>query len=70
VPAPEVIARAAELRAILFDVPDVEHTHYGDECTFDYFIGKHALKDPALLQLVIILLAAAIDILLKTVISR
>lgn len=35
VPAPEAIARAAKLRAIPFDVPDVEYTHYGDECAFE-----------------------------------
>jgi hypothetical protein len=26
----------------------VEYTHYEDECTFDYFIKKHKLNDPAL----------------------
>lgn len=61
VPAPEVIGRAAELQAVPFDVPDVEYTHYGDQCTFDYFIGKHGLDDPALLQLAAIVRAADTD---------
>lgn len=61
VPAPEVIAHAAELQAVPFDVPDVEYTHYGDECTFDYFLRKHRLNDPALRQLALIVRAADTD---------
>ncbi len=26
----------------------MEYSHYGDECTFDYILKKHGLKDPAL----------------------
>lgn len=48
VSANEVKIKAKELNATPFDVPDVEYTHYGEECTFDYFIKKHKLKDPAL----------------------
>lgn len=48
VPEKEVMTKAQELNAIPFDVPGVEYTHYEDRCTFDYFIEKHQLSDPAL----------------------
>ena len=48
VPFNEVIPKSKEINAIPFDLPDVEYTHYGDQCTFDYIIKKHKLKDPAL----------------------
>lgn len=46
-PFNEVKAKAAVLNAIPFDIPDVEYTHYGTDCTFDYIIKKHAITDPA-----------------------
>jgi AraC-like DNA-binding protein len=48
VPFESVKSRAEELNAIPFDVPDVEYTHYGDECTFDYIVKKHKVGDPAI----------------------
>ena len=48
VPVDKVKEKAKELNAIPFDIPAVEFTHYGDECTFDYFIRKYDLKDNAL----------------------
>jgi AraC-like DNA-binding protein len=48
VPFDQVIPRSRELGAIPFDLPNVEYTHYGDKCTFDYIIKKHKLSDPAL----------------------
>lgn len=48
VPAEKVIELAQVLRATPFDVADVEYTHYGDECTFDYIVRKHRIKDPAI----------------------
>lgn len=48
VPAQEVIATAAETGAVPFDVPGVEFSHYGPECTFDYFLKKYELTDQAL----------------------
>ena len=48
VPFNEVIKKAKELNAIPFDVPDVEFTHYKDECTFDYIVKKYKIKDPAI----------------------
>jgi hypothetical protein len=39
---------AAEVGAIPFDVDGVELTHVGKLCSFDAFIKKYQLKDPAL----------------------
>ena len=47
VPFKDVKSRAKILNAIPFDIPGVEYTHYKDECTFDYFIKKHKIDDPA-----------------------
>lgn len=48
VPFDEVLSKAEQLNAILFDIPGVEYTHYGNECTFDYLIKKHNIKDDVL----------------------
>jgi AraC-like DNA-binding protein len=48
VPFEKVLEKAKELQATPFDIPDVEYTHYGDECTFDYIIRKHKIKDAAI----------------------
>ena len=48
VPEKHVLEKARALDAIPFDIPDVEYTHYGEECTFDYFLRKHKLNDAAL----------------------
>ncbi len=48
VPYGEIARKATELAAIPFDIPDTEFTHYEDRCTFDYFLEKYNLKDPAL----------------------
>jgi AraC-like DNA-binding protein len=48
VPAAEVVATAEATGATPFDVPDVEFSHYGSDCTFDYFLKKYQLHDPAL----------------------
>jgi AraC-like DNA-binding protein len=61
VPFSLVKTKAAELNAIPFDIPDVEFTHYGDECTFDYFIRKYELKDDALKTLAVIVRGADTD---------
>ncbi|MVM33439.1 hypothetical protein GO755_25610 [Spirosoma sp. HMF4905] len=47
-PEDQAIHQAQVVDAIPFDVPGVEYTHYEDRCTFDYFLQKHALTDPAL----------------------
>lgn len=61
VPFEEVISKAKELNAIPFDLPAVEYTHYGDQCTFDYIIQKHNLTDPALLTMAAIIRGADTD---------
>jgi hypothetical protein len=61
VPFNEVLHKAKELNAIPFDIPDVEYTHYADQCTFDYIIKKHAIKDPAIALLAPIVRGADTD---------
>ena len=47
VPFEQVLSQSKELNAIPFDIPGVEFTHYGKECSFDYFIKKYKIKDSA-----------------------
>ena len=61
VPFNEVLDKAAELKAIPFDIPDVEFTHYDGQCTFDYIIKKYAIKDPAVLVMAVIVRGADTD---------
>jgi hypothetical protein len=61
VPFENVLAKAKELGATPFDIPDVEYTHYGDECTFDYIVKKHKIKDPAITTLALIVRGADTD---------
>jgi len=60
-PAEKVKELAKELNAIPFDIPGVEHTHYDDQCTFDYFVKKYAIKDAAVHTLAIIVRGADTD---------
>jgi hypothetical protein len=48
VPFEQVIEKAKQLNAVPFDIPDVEFSHYGDQCTFDYLVKKYKIKDPAI----------------------
>ena len=61
VPFDEIKAKAKTLDASPFDVPDVEYSHYKDECIFDYFLKKHQLTDPALQTLALIVRGADTD---------
>jgi AraC-like DNA-binding protein len=61
VPFEKVLAKAKELNAIPFDIPDVEYTHYGDECTFDYIVRKHKIKDAAIKTMAVIVRGADTD---------
>ena len=61
VPFDEVIPKSKEINATPFDLPDVEYTHYGDQCTFDYILKKHKLKDPALSLIATIVRGADTD---------
>ena len=51
VPAAQVLAVEAESGAVPYDIPGVEMTHVGELCSFDAFIAKHGLTQPALQQL-------------------
>jgi hypothetical protein len=51
VPPADVMGVAGREGAIPFDVPGVELGHQGDRCSFDAFLGKYGLTDPALLAL-------------------
>jgi hypothetical protein len=44
-----------------YDVPGVELGHVGDRCSFDAFLGKHKLEDPALQALAVIVRGADTD---------
>ncbi len=58
VPAADVLKIAAETGATPYDIPGVEMTHVGQLCSFDAFLGKHALVEPALQQLATIVRGA------------
>ena len=61
VPFAEVIPKAKELGAIPFDMPGVEFSHYGEDCTFDYFVKKYKIKDPAVHTMAVIVRGADTD---------
>jgi hypothetical protein len=63
VPAAHVLQTAREAPAVPFDVPGVELTHEGPLCSFDAFLGKYGLEDPALARLAEIVRAADTDTL-------
>jgi hypothetical protein len=58
VPADQVLAVAKEKDAIPYDVPGVEFSHVGDHCSFDAFLKKYGLSDPALQKLAVIVRGA------------
>ena len=58
VPPAEVLAVAARDDAIPYDVPDVELSHVGEKCSFDAFLARYRLDDPALAQLALIVRGA------------
>jgi hypothetical protein len=51
VPTSQVMAVAEREKAIPYDVPNVELGHHGEHCSFDAFLDKYQLTDPALLAL-------------------
>ena len=61
VPFLDVKTKAKELTAIPFDIPDVGFTHYEDKCTFDYFVQKYEIDDPAIHTVAIIVRGADTD---------
>jgi hypothetical protein len=58
VPADKVLAVASETGAIPYDIPGVEMSHVGELCSFDAFLNKYQLADPALRQLATIVRGA------------
>jgi hypothetical protein len=61
VPAGEVLKVAAETGATPYDIPGVEMGHVGERCSFDTFLMKYELRDPALLKLATIVRGADTD---------
>jgi hypothetical protein len=51
VPASEVLQVAQETGATPYDIPGVEMGHVGEMCSFDAFLAKYRLDDPALQKL-------------------
>lgn len=58
VPAAEVMTVAEREEAIPYDVPGVKLGHHGDRCSFDAFLDKYKLDDPALRALALIVRGA------------
>ena len=58
VPAGEVMKVAEREQAIPYDVPGVELGHHGEQCSFDAFLDKYKLDDPALHALALIVRGA------------
>jgi hypothetical protein len=58
VPSGDVLKVANETGAVPYDIPGVEMTHVGELCSFDAFLKKYQLTDPALMQLATIVRGA------------
>ena len=61
VPTDQVLQVASETGAIPYDIPGVEMSHVGELCSFDTFLKKYNLADPALQQLAVIVRGADTD---------
>jgi hypothetical protein len=58
VPAEEVFRMAEQTGAIPYDIPGAELSHVGELCSFDAFLQKYHLTDPALQALAVIVRGA------------
>ncbi len=58
VPSGEVLKVAEATGAVPYDIPGVEFSHEGELCSFDAFLKKYNLSDPALQQLAVIVRGA------------
>lgn len=58
VPADQVFRVAEEMDAIPYDIPGAELSHVGELCSFDAFLEKYQLSDPALQSLAVIVRGA------------
>jgi hypothetical protein len=54
----EVLRLAGELGATPYDIPNVEFSHAGELCSFDAFLKRYDLTDPALHRLAAIVRGA------------
>ena len=54
----EVMETARREGAVPFDVPGVELGHHGEGCSFDAFLEKYRIEDPALRALALIVRGA------------
>jgi protein-tyrosine-phosphatase len=61
VPASEVLAAAQREGATPYDIPNVELGHHGPQCSFDAFLDRYELDDPALRALAGIVRGADTD---------
>jgi hypothetical protein len=61
VPKEQVFEKAKEMNAIPYDIPGAEYTHYASECTFDFIVKKHQIRDTAVLQIATIVRGADTD---------
>ena len=61
VPARDVLAAAKRENAIPYDIPNVDLGHHGPECSFDAFVDRYELGDPALRALAVIVRGADTD---------
>lgn len=61
VPVGDVVRVARETGAIPYDVPGVEMSHVGELCSFDTFLQKYRIEDPALHRLAVIVRGADTD---------
>lgn len=57
----EVLAVARAQGAVPYDVPDVALSHEGERCSFDAFLARYRLRDPALDELATIVRGADTD---------
>jgi hypothetical protein len=58
VPNAQVLDTAERTGAVPYDIPGVEMSHVGELCSFDAFLSKYRLTDPALQQLAAIVRGA------------
>jgi protein-tyrosine-phosphatase len=61
VPSSQVRETARRENAIPYDIPDVELGHHGPQCSFDAFVERYELTDPALALLAPIVRGADTD---------
>jgi hypothetical protein len=58
VPASEVLVVAGRTGAIPYDIPGAELSHVGELCSFDAFMARYRLHEPALERLALIVRGA------------